>query len=98
MIEFRCRRCGKVDDRITRGLNYCAECAAKQAVVRKAYYESCKALKVCVRCGKKDEHTLSGHTECFDCALRSAKQQHERYQKKKTAQSGNSQTVDRNKP
>lgn len=96
MIEFKCHRCGKVDERITRGLNYCADCAVKQAVVRKAYYESCKALKICVRCGKKDEHTLSGHIECFGCALRSAKQQHERYHKKKTARSCSSETVDEN--
>lgn len=85
MTEFKCRRCGKVDERIERGLNFCAECAAKQAVSRKARYESCKALKICTKCGRKDGHTLSGHTECFGCALRSAKQQHERYQKKKTA-------------
>lgn len=95
MIEFKCHRCGKVDERIERGLVYCARCVAKQKGVRKKYLENCRALHCCTHCGKTDYRTKGGNALCFDCARKEAERARERYhkKKKKTAQSGNSETV-----
>lgn len=60
----------------------------------KAMYDRRKAAKCCVRCGSKDERTLQGLTMCEKCALRQKRiSLKSYYQKKKTAQSGNSETV-----
>jgi hypothetical protein len=61
----------------------------------KARYKRLKAEGRCVRCGKKDKQTLSGRVCCFPCAVRKSKLNREYREKKKTAESGNSQAVNK---
>ena len=56
-------------------------------------YNRRKAEKLCTRCGNQDKRVLSGRTMCFKCAKDNAAYCREYRKKKKTAQSGNSETV-----
>lgn len=94
-FEIKCHRCSKIDDRIVRGMWYCAECAKKQRMRQKKLYQQRIEEKCCTRCGRQDTRTKNGKTTCLACAVKDSHRNNEYYYaKKKTARSGNSETVD----
>lgn len=90
--EKRCVRCGAQDERTEAGRTLCAGCYMYDSKKAKLQYkERCKN-QCCIQCGAQDSYTLKGHTRCLNCAIKNGVSVRKWY-KKKTAESGNSQTV-----
>ena len=90
--EKRCVRCKAQDERTKAGRTLCKDCYMYDSKKAKLQYkERCKN-QCCIQCGAQDSYTLKGHTRCLNCAIKNGVSVRKWY-KKKTAQSGNSQTV-----
>ena len=92
--EKRCVRCGAQDERTKVGRTLCKGCYMYDSKKAKLQYkERCKN-QCCIQCGAQDSYTLKGHTRCLNCAIKNGVSVRKWY-KKKTAESGNSQTVNK---
>lgn len=83
-----CKNCGRVDDRTANGKYLCATCEKRHAKARQKYYRKRVDNHRCTHCGAvlADDYY---YITCASCREKA----HNAYIKKKTAQSGNSETV-----
>lgn len=91
----KCVACGKADERTQTGKTLCAHCDLNKRKATQKREKKLKAESRCVICGKQDKRTINGKIWCFSCALRRSESYRKRREKKKTAENGNSQTVDK---
>ena len=92
--EKRCVRCGAQDERTKAGRTLCAGCYGYDSKKGKLQRKARRENHCCIWCGTQDSNTLKGRVYCFNCAIKNAVRA-KKYYKKKTAESGNSQTVDK---
>lgn len=92
--EKRCVRCKAQDERTEAGRTLCKSCHEYDSKKAKLQRKARRETHCCIWCGTQDSNTLKGRVYCFDCAIKNAIRARE-YYKKKTAESGNSQTVDK---
>ena len=105
----RCTRCQKQDERTLAGFTLCEECRVINRATMENYrkrpeykyahrdasharYRRLQREHKCTQCGKplaEGEY----YTCCAPCRKRQSERQKEKRQKKKTAENGNSQTV-----
>ena len=90
--EKRCVRCGAQDDRTKAGRTLCKDCYGYDSKRDKLQRRARRENQCCIWCGAQDSNTLKGRAYCFNCAIKNAAGAN-KYYKKKTAESGNSQTV-----
>lgn len=90
--EKRCVRCKAQDERTEAGRTLCTGCYGHDSKKGKLLRKERRENHCCIWCGIQDRNTLKGRAYCFNCAIKNAIRAR-KYYKKKTAESGNSQTV-----
>jgi hypothetical protein len=90
--EKRCVRCGAQDERTKAGRTLCKSCYEYDSKKAKMQRKERRETHCCILCGAQDSNTLKGRAYCFNCAIKNGVSVRKWY-KKKTAQSGNSETV-----
>jgi len=90
--EKRCVRCGAQDERTKAGRTLCKSCYEYDSKKAKMQRKERRETHCCILCGAQDSNTLKGRAYCFNCAIKNGVSVRKWY-KKKTAESGNSETV-----